>query len=136
MFVLTSFQYLHKNVIPICESNESLKLLNDVLLWKNLPENQRFGILSEQQTMKRTSSSKLMVIGGNSDCLNLTIETYCSQTDTWTMSSEKIQRWNGVSRYTLIGENLYIAKDKVRSSNLILLSHFQISNLLYVFHTI
>lgn len=81
----------------------------------NLPQNKQ----SNLQT-----SSKLMVIGGvnhhnyfkfggYSHENYLTIETYCSQTDIWTLSDEEIKLSNFISfkirQYALIKGDLYIS---------------------------
>lgn len=115
---------------PLCESNESLKLLNDVLFSKNLTEIQQpFGLNGQQATKRPLSTNnnnlsqnkrkrpniqtpdKLMVIGGSNDRKHFTIETYCPLTKTWTLSNEKVKLNNFIMKifqHTLIGTNLYI----------------------------
>lgn len=93
---------------PVCGSIESLSLLTDALFCKMSPQENQFGFLNGQHTTKRMLSNKLMVVGGNFDVNDITIETYCSETDTWKLSNKTIPLSNKFKQYTLIGENLYI----------------------------
>lgn len=113
--------------MPLCESNETLKLLNSTLFWQNISEDERSDLLCEKQTMQRTLSvnswsqceefdeqkpSKLLVIGGNSDDDFFTVETFCPDTNTWELSDEKIELDNCITQiyqYALIDDDLYIS---------------------------
>lgn len=99
-----------------------------MLVWKNLRRNELSDVLGEKQTTQQTlpmerlsqskqltspTSNKLMVMGGADYFENyFTIETYCLQTNTWTVSHDEIcvsDYFNNICSYALIDWDLYIS---------------------------
>lgn len=61
-----------------------------MLFWYNMPESERPDILCNDEPLERAQSHKLTVVGGNSEHDYFSVETYCSQSKAWTLSTEKI----------------------------------------------
>lgn len=110
-------QYLIQQIRPICESSGCSELITAALHWHTLPEPNRLGLLSVKQTTKRTSSMKMLVIGGNESFDVITMESYCPRSKKWLTGDQfKCPMKLYESRLAVINKKVYVTGKKVSSN--------------------